>query len=67
MRPNHATLGVSACPSPCAAEVLTAWKDPNVLIDLSEALLEVDCRAENRTKLKSQAMDFPSSPMQIQR
>lgn len=59
--------GGSACPSPHAAEVLAVWKGPNVIIDLSKALLEVDCRAENRIKLKSQAIDLPFFPMQIQR
>lgn len=61
------TPGASACPSPHAAAVVTVWKGSNVLNDLSKVMLEVDCRAENWTKLKSEAMDLPSSPVGIQR
>lgn len=65
--PNHLSPGTSSCPNPHAATAEAIWKGTNILIDLPKAKLEVDCRAENWTKLKSQAMDFPSFPAHIQR
>lgn len=35
--------------------------------DLPKAMLDIDGTTENWTALKSQAMDFPSFPLQIQR
>lgn len=55
---DHPTLGVSTCPILIQPQL---WQHRKVQTSpLICPELEVNCKAENRTKLNSQAMNFPS-------